>query len=163
MKIHLIVAMTRKGVIGAKGSIPWDLPGERRLFRRLTLGKTVIMGKNTWDSLPDNHRPLPGRRNIVVSAVLGRQKGAMVCRTLEEALENARESGKDIYCIGGAKLYKQALPLADALDVSWVQEAAKGDVFFPRVDWELWRCSLTKRHPGFTYKRYERKAGKKPL
>ena len=116
------------------------------------------MGKNTWLSLSDKYRPLPRRTNIIVSGTLQEQKGAIVCKSVEEALKVARIYGDDVFCIGGAQLYEAMLPLADVLHISWVKISYDGDTYFPKVDLDLWEEKETKDFDGFTYREYVHKA-----
>ena len=111
MPVNLIVAMTEDRVIGSKGSIPWKIPEEIKLFKELTTGNIVIMGRNTWDSLPEKYRPLPNRTNIIVSTTMQEQKGAIVCKTVQEAMQKTHEYSREVFCIGGAQIYAAMLPM----------------------------------------------------
>ena len=136
--LALIWAQTTTGVIGGKGDIPWHIPGEQRRFKQLTLGGTVIMGRKTWDSLPERVRPLPGRDNIVVTrSEEFEAPGAQVAHTVAEALALA-DPGKQAWCIGGGELYAQTIGLADRLEVTEVDLDAPGDAFAPPIG-EGWR------------------------
>jgi dihydrofolate reductase len=132
----IIVAMTENRVIGRAGTIPWQIPEELRLFRELTYGHTLIMGRRTFESIG---RPLPGRRNIVVSSRLPPTPGVEIRPDLDTALELAESAGeKKIFFIGGADLYAAALPLADLLHISWIKGEYEGDSWFPlfsRGEW----------------------------
>jgi dihydrofolate reductase len=136
------VAVARNGVIGVKGGLPWRLKSDLQLFKRLTLGKPVIMGRKTWDSLPI--QPLPGRLNLVLSKDGSFEPTrAVVCETFGEALEIAREQaaedGVDEVCvIGGAALFEMALPKARRLYITEVDAEPEGDVFFPALDEAQW-------------------------
>ncbi len=134
----LVAAVARNGVIGRDGGIPWHLPEDMARFRVLTLGRTVVMGRRTWDSLPDRFRPLPGRRNVVVTRQEGwAAKGAESAASLEDALALAGD--EEVAVIGGAELYAAALPLADALELTELDVDVEGDVRFPgwdRADFE---------------------------
>lgn len=136
--LALIAACARGGVIGIDNRLPWHLPEDMKFFRETTRGKPVIMGRKTWESLPDAFRPLPGRRNIVVSRNPGYvAPGASVVASLPEAL--AAASYADIaFVIGGAELYRQALPLADRLLLTEIDQAYEGDAFFPDFDRSAW-------------------------
>ncbi|MGE0828634.1 MAG: dihydrofolate reductase [Hyphomonadaceae bacterium] len=142
-KLLLVVARARNGVIGAQGGLPWRLGSDLKRFKAATLGKPVIMGRKTWDSLPK--APLPGRDNIVVSRDIGfRPQGARVFSDFEAALAAgqamAAGAGAGEYCvIGGAGLFERALPRADALLLTEVDLAPEGDVFFPPFDESQWR------------------------
>ncbi|WP_374478533.1 dihydrofolate reductase [Zoogloea sp.] len=136
--LALIAACGRGRVIGIDNRLPWHLPEDMKFFRETTRGKPVIMGRKTWESLPDAFRPLPGRLNIVVSRNAGFQAaGGTVVGSLPEALIAAGDA--DIaYVIGGAELYRQALPLADRLILTEIDQDYPGDAFFPAFSPEEW-------------------------
>mgnify|MGYP000579599113 CR=1 FL=1 len=137
--LSLIAAVARNGVIGKDNQLLWHLPGDMRHFRETTRGKPVIMGRKTWESLPDAFRPLPGRLNIVVSRNPGFEApGASVVASLPEALAAAGDA-EIAFVIGGAELYRQALPLADRLLLTEIDQAYEGDAFFPDFDRSTWR------------------------
>lgn len=152
-EIAIIVAMTRRGVIGDRGRLPWDIPADRRLFRRLTLGHTVIMGRRTFDSLP---AALDGRLNIVISRSCERLPGALVCHTFEEGLARGKAAGRPIFVIGGVEIYRAALPVANLLHVSWIRADINGDRFFPPLDLAGWHPVAVKEHPAFQHVVYRR-------
>jgi dihydrofolate reductase len=140
--VSIIAAVAENGVIGRDGDLPWRLSSDLRRFKEITLGKPVVMGRKTWDSIG---RPLPGRANIVVSRNADFvAEGADVAADIDAALEIARrraaETGADeIFVIGGAALYEAALGLAGRLYLTEVQAAVSGDTHFPDVDRALWR------------------------
>jgi len=145
------VARARNGVIGSAGALPWRLKSDLALFRALTLGKPVIMGRRTWDSLP--RRPLPGRINIVLSrdGTFG-PAGALVCEDFSEAVqigrEQAEEEGAEEVCvIGGAALFELALPRAGRIYLTEVEAEPAGDVWFPPFDETRWREVRREAHP----------------
>lgn len=122
--------MAENRVIGRNGAIPWDLPGDRRRFRELTWGHPVIMGRRTFESIG---RPLPGRRNIVLSRQEGYfAAGCIVVHDLPSALAAAGEAD-EIFVIGGGELYREALPRAERLYLTIVHREAEGDVLFPEI------------------------------
>ena len=132
MPVNLIWAEAADRVIGADGTIPWLLPEEQQHFKRLTMGATVVMGRGTWESLPASVRPLPGRRNIVVTRQASYDApGAEVASSLEDAF--ARAEG-DVWVIGGATVYEQALPLADRVVRTRVHLQVDGDCRAPVLD-----------------------------
>lgn len=141
MRLALIAAVAENGVIGRDNALPWYLPEDLAHFKRVTLGKPVVMGRHTFESIG---RPLPGRTNIVVSRRDGfRAGGCEVAASLDEALELAgraarREGVDEVVVIGGEKLYAAALPRADRLYLTEVHAAVEGDVNFPAVDWSQW-------------------------
>lgn len=161
------VARARNGVIGRGGDLPWRLKSDLALFKRLTLGKPVIMGRRTWDSL--RRKPLPGRTNIVLSRDGSfAPKGAVVCEDFSEAVQigrdQAREDGVDEICvIGGADLFALALPRARRMYLTEVDAEPEGDVFFPPFDEGEWREVTREVHPAaegddfaFTFRVLER-------
>lgn len=142
MRIALVVAVSKKGVIGRAGGLPWKLSSDLKLFRRLTMGKPVIMGRKTWESIG---RPLDGRLNIVVTrgAPIAHD-GVVTARSLEEALGVARKRAEadgadEIAVIGGGEIYRQALPHADRIYLTEVDLEVDGDTTFPELDPAIWR------------------------
>ncbi len=134
MKVSLVAAVAKRGVIGLNGTIPWRLPEDMARFRAVTIGHPVVMGRRTWDSLPDRFRPLPGRRNIVVTRNPGwRADGAEPARSLEDALELVAGEER-VSVIGGAELYAAALPRADELVLTEIELDVEGDTFFPAYE-----------------------------
>jgi dihydrofolate reductase len=131
MKLSLIAAMADNRVIGHENRLPWHLPADLQHFKAITLGKPVLMGRKTWESLG---RPLPGRTNIVITRDAGYiAEGCVVAHSLEEAVRAAGEAA-EIMVIGGAQLYRQALPLADTIYLTLVHAEFQGDTRFP--DWQ---------------------------
>jgi dihydrofolate reductase len=142
VSVSLIWAEAADRIIGADGTIPWRLPEEQQHFKRLTMGATVVMGRLTWESLPAAVRPLPGRRNIVVTRQSSYDApGAETASSLDEALER---SDGDVWVIGGAAIYAAALPHADRVVRTRVRLAVDGDVRAPVLD-EAW--TMVERDP----------------
>jgi len=134
--LSIVAAVARNGVIGREGGIPWHIPEDMARFRALTTGHPVLMGRKTWDSLPDRFRPLPGRRNVVVTRnPVWTADGAERAASLDTALE-LLDDPETVFVIGGASLYDQALPLADDLELTEVDLEPEGDAFFPAWDRE---------------------------
>jgi dihydrofolate reductase len=134
-RIVLVLAMASNGIIGVRGAIPWRIAEDMKRFKAITLGKPVVMGRKTWDSLP--RKPLPGRQNIVVTRdPAWRADGAVAVRSLDEAL--AREA-PEISVIGGAEIYRAALPIADAVELTEVHADFDGDARLPPFDPRAWR------------------------
>lgn len=132
MRIVLVVAAARNGVIGRDGGLPWHLPGDLKRFKALTFGKPILMGRKTWESLP--RRPLPGRENLVVSrsAAPGEREGARWFAGLDAALAHARDGGAAELCvIGGAEIFRETLPLADTIHMTWIERDVEGDTHLP--------------------------------
>ncbi|MFH1872130.1 MAG: dihydrofolate reductase [Pseudomonadota bacterium] len=137
-QLTLIAAVARNRVIGIDNRLPWHLPADLRHFKALTSGHAVIMGRKTWESLPEKFRPLPGRRNIVVTRDASyRAEGAVVALSLPAALAAAGDG--EAFLIGGAELYATALPLADRLQLTEIDASFEGDTWFPAIDPGLWR------------------------
>ena len=135
--VTLVLAMAENGVIGNKGGLPWHIPDDLRRFKQLTLGKPCIMGRRTWESLP--RKPLPGRTNIVVTRDKGfSAEGAVVVHSLEEALALTQDA-PEVAIIGGAELFKQAIPFANRVDLTEVQAEIEGDTRMPAFDRTIWR------------------------
>ena len=135
MKIGLIWAQARGGVIGRGGVMPWHLPEDLAHFKQLTQGSPVVMGRKTWDSLPARFRPLPGRRNVVVTRnAAWRAEGADRAGSLDEALALVADAPK-AFVIGGGELYATALPRADELVLTEIDASFdEADAHFPRFD-----------------------------
>ena len=131
MRLHLIFARAANGVIGYQGTLPWHLPEDLAHFKRTTLGCPVIMGRKTWDSLPPKFRPLPGRMNVVITRQADWQaQGAVVAHSLQAAMALC-EALPDVWVIGGAQIYQQALPLAATAEITEIDIAPEGDAFAP--------------------------------
>jgi dihydrofolate reductase len=158
--IALVVAWAGpERVIGRDGGLPWHLPSDMKHFRELTTGGTVVMGRRTWESIPEKFRPLPGRRNIVLSSRAPSLDGAEVYDSLESALAAA---GTDAYVIGGGATYEETLPLADRVYATEIAGAVAGDTFFPALDAAAWAVSsasepVVENGHEFTIKVYERR------
>jgi dihydrofolate reductase len=138
MPLHMIYARARNGVIGNKGQLPWHLPEDLAHFKRTTLGQPVVMGRVTWESLPEKFRPLPGRSNVVVSRQVSfSAPGAQVVSSLEAAMALFPLT-EVIWLIGGAQLYAQGLSLAPQIVVTEIDADYEGDAFAPVLppsDW----------------------------
>lgn len=150
MKLSLIVAMAQNGVIGRDNGLPWRLPADLRYFKATTLGKPVIMGRNTHESIG---RALPGRVNIVVTRnVTARFDGCEVVHSLAEAIDRAAlacvaGNSDEAFVIGGAQLYQQAVEAADRLYLTQVQAQVDGDTWFPEFDRSQWTLLQQVDHP----------------
>jgi len=137
-ELVLVAAVARNGVIGRDGALPWHLSADMQHFREVTRDGPVVMGRRTWDSLPPRYRPLPGRTNVVVSRRAGlAADGALVAPSLQAALRLAQlrlGPARRVFVIGGAQLYREAVPLADVLELTEVQADVAGDTHFPFWD-----------------------------
>ena len=139
--LTIIVATAKDRAIGKGNTIPWFAPEDLAMFKRETLGGAVIMGRNTWDSLPK--KPLPSRENIVVSS---KMEGEQVVSSFTEACRKAQDLGYNrLYAMGGASIYAEALPLADRLMITEVDLEVEGaDTFFPAYDLKDWQLVSSK-------------------
>ena len=165
LPLSLIAALGENRVIGVDNSMPWHLPGDFKYFKATTLGKPIIMGRKTWDSLG---RPLPGRLNLVVSRQADLQlEGAEVFASLDAAVERAQAWAKEqgvseVMLIGGAQLYTQALADADRLYLTRVGLSPQGDAWFPEFDQAQWTLVSNEPHaaeegkPAFSFEVWER-------
>jgi dihydrofolate reductase len=155
MILSLIVAVAENGVIGKDNRLPWHLPEDLRYFKQVTLGKPVVMGRKTFESIG---RPLPGRSNIVVTGDPDwRAEGVLVAHSLEEALTLA--SGEEVFVIGGARLFAEALPRAQRLYLTEIHRAYQGDVRFPDWNRAEWRETARRRvegDPPISFLRFDR-------
>jgi dihydrofolate reductase len=156
--LALIAAVAKNGVIGANNALPWRLPADLARFKSLTLGHSVVMGRRTWQSL---RRPLVGRQNIVVTHQAGfAAEGADIAHSLDGALALA-QMPLPAFCVGGAALYREALPRADVLYMTEIDRDFEGDVRFPGFDRSRWRVISREeaRSPdgfGYAFVTYER-------
>jgi dihydrofolate reductase len=136
--LSLILARAHNGVIGKNNALPWHLPEDMAYFKKTTLGKPVIMGRKTWESLPPKFRPLPGRRNIVVTRNANwYDAGAARAMSLQAALGMV-EFEPEVFVIGGAQLYAEAMLIAQRIYLTQIEHAFEGDAFFPALDTAQW-------------------------
>ena len=162
-EVVIIAAVAKNRVIGRDNQLIWHIPEDMAHFKALTRGQTVIMGRKTWESLPDAFRPLPGRINIVISRNPGFQAaGGTVVGSLEDALAAAGDA-EIAFVIGGAELYRQALPLADRLYLTEIDRDFAGDAFFPAFDRDAWQevsrnARIAESGLPFAFVTYERRA-----
>lgn len=133
MKLHLIYARARNGVIGKDNQMPWHLPEDLAHFKRVTLGQPVIMGRKTWDSLPAKFRPLPGRQNIVITRQSDWQaEGALRAGSIQEAMHLCGDA-PDAWIMGGAEIYRLAEPMANTAVVTEIDADFEGDAYAPTL------------------------------
>lgn len=157
--VSIVVAYASNRAIGHRGTLPWRLPSDLRRFRELTTGGTVVMGRRTFQSLPDAHRPLRERRNLVLSSSGNLDaRGAEVHAGLDAALQACEEN---CFVIGGAAVYEQALPRAERVYATHVEAEPQGDVFFPALAAAEWRCAaesepLHENGLAFVFRTYDR-------
>lgn len=144
--VAMVAAVAENGVIGNKGGIPWRLPSDMAFFKRMTMGKPIVMGRKQYESVG---KPLPGRTNMVVTRQRGYQpEGVLVVSALEAALEHAQaiasaDRASEVMIIGGGNIYAQAMPFADRLYITHVALAPDGDTFFPVIDEAEWEAAET--------------------
>ncbi len=151
--IAIIAAMTANRVLGRNNQLPWHVPGDLKNFMRVTTGNVVIMGRNTFDSMG---KPLPNRRNIVVSRTMAPRKRVEVYRDIPTALHHAEADENDTFIIGGAQIYKPCIAYADTMYLSYVKGDYEGDTFFPEFDESEWEVVEEEDFPEYTYRVYRR-------
>jgi dihydrofolate reductase len=156
--VTVVAAVARNGVIGADGGLPWHLPGDLRRFKETTLGHVLVMGRRTFDSIG---RALPDRTTVVVTRRAGWQAGAqpspvLVAHSLPEALQRAALVDDEVFVVGGAEIYAEAIDLADRLRITWVDREPEGDAVFPSVDWARWVEVEREEYDGWAVSTYRR-------
>jgi dihydrofolate reductase len=154
--ITLVAAVARNGCIGKDGTLPWRIAEDMQRYRRITMGKVVVMGRKTWESIPAKFRPLPGRINVVVTRNPDYPvpDGVERAPSLEAAL--AAHAREEVIVNGGGEIYARAMPRADALDITHVDRDVDGDTFFPAIDPVVWRETWREDHEGFAFVTYRR-------
>ena len=160
MRLSIVVAVAENGVIGRRGSLPWRLSDDLKMFKRLTTGHTIVMGRKTWESIG---RALPGRRSVVITRGDDfRAEGAEAVHSLAEALE-LTERDDEVFITGGAEVFREALSQCDRIYLTRVHANVDGDVFFPPIDWREWREVAREEHSAdeknqypFTFLTYDR-------
>ena len=160
-QLHLIVAHARNKTIGQNGTMPWYLPEDLKHFKRTTIGKPVIMGRKTWQSLP---KALPGRTNIVITRQADfSAEGATVVHTIDEAIELVKAEPV-AFIIGGAELYRQTMPLVSVAHITHINADFDGDAVFDAFDEADWLLVDEENHPAtdshpfsYSFRRYEKK------
>jgi len=155
-EVVIIAAVAKNRVIGKDNQLIWNIPEDMAHFKALTAGHTVIMGRKTWESLPPRFRPLPGRRNIVVS----RQDnyaapGAEVTDSLENSLKLA-STDPTVFIIGGEQIYGQAMALADRLEITEVDLEPEGDAWFPEISTAIWKPAARSEGSGYAFVSYRK-------
>lgn len=142
--IALVVAMAENRVIGKENKLIWHLPADLKHFKNLTTGHPIIMGRKTYESIG---KPLPNRTNIIITRQADFEaEGCLIAHSLSEALMMAQQMDAEIFVIGGAEIYKQALFLADTIYLTEVHHAFEGDTFFPEIDDLLWQETSREEH-----------------
>lgn len=154
--IALVAAVSENNCIGKSGTLPWYIPEDLKRFKQITTGHTVLMGRKTWESIPEKFRPLPNRKNIVITRnlVYPVPEGVVLYHSVEEALQN--EQG-DIMVIGGAEIYAQSIAHADTLYITHIQTFIKdGTAFFPTIDRTIWKEVERDEHELFSFVTYKK-------
>ncbi len=157
MPVTIVAAVARNGVIGVDGGLPWHLPDDLRRFKALTLGHVLVMGRKTYESIG---RPLPGRTTVVVTRNAAWDAGSeevVVAPGLEEAVRAATAIDDEVFVVGGAQVYADALPLTDRLELTLVDDEPDGDTTFPAVEWDDWVEVGREHGDGLAYVTYERR------
>jgi dihydrofolate reductase len=155
--VTIVAAVARNGVIGVDGGLPWHLPDDLRRFKSLTMGHVLVMGRRTYESIG---RPLPGRTTVVVTRNAGWDPGSedvLVATGLDEAIGAAKAIDDEVFVVGGAQVYADALPLADLLELTLVDDEPDGDTIFPPVEWGDWDELRRDDGDGVAYVTYERR------
>ena len=144
-RVSLIAAMSRNRVIGRDNRLPWHLPADLKRFKELTMGHHIVMGRKTWESI---NRLLPGRTSVIVTHDPAFQfPGAKIARSVEDALQQCGDD-PEVFVIGGAQLFRAALPLAQRLCLTTVQIDVEGDTYMPQLDLSQWQLISEESHSG---------------
>lgn len=157
MSLAIIAAVAENNIIGIKNALPWNIPEDLQRFKALTMGKTVLMGQKTFESLLDRlNRPLPGRKSVVVSndPNFNAPSGVEVFRDLQQALDAYRNT--ELFVIGGGSIYRQTIDQANTLYITHVHKSVEGDVSFPLIDPKIWRKVEEEQREGFSFVKYQR-------
>lgn len=169
IKVTAVVAMAQNNCIGKDNDLPWHIPEDLKRFKALTLGKPVIMGRKTFQSIFDRlGKPLPGRTNIVISRSGFEHEGVVSCSDLRDAIETAKQiaaeqSHDEIIIGGGAQIYEQALEFCDYIHLTQVHQNVDGDAFFPDIETSIWddkqceKFEATEKAPAYSFITLERK------
>ena len=160
MKLVIIVAVAENRVIGNNGKIPWRIPEDMAHFKQLTIPHPVVMGRVTYESIPEKFRPLLHRKNIVLSERRDfdpKNNEVIVCKSISEALEKAGSYDTEAHIIGGQKIYEKTIDLANRLEITEVHKSYKGDAFFPEFDRQRWKEVARSDCGEYSFVSYKRK------
>jgi dihydrofolate reductase len=155
MEKIIVAAIAENGVIGKNGELPWHIPEDMEHFKELTMGHPVLMGRTTFESLPDSVKPLPGRTNIVLTRS-GVEADVKEAESPHQGYRIAEEHGDKVFIIGGASVYEQTLDDADRMEITRIHEEYDGDVKFPEWDEESWEEIDREDQGDFTFLTYEK-------
>ncbi|WP_277655821.1 dihydrofolate reductase [Seleniivibrio woodruffii] len=151
-ELYLIAAMTKDRVIGSGGKMPWHIPQDLKMFRKITTGNIVVMGRKTYESIG---KPLPERENIILSHTP--VEGVTVCGSILEAVRIGELSDKKLFFIGGAEVYGQVINIVSHMLISWINGSHKGDSYFPEIDFSEWHEADKAYYDDFTMVHYTRR------
>ena len=160
--VSIIVAISQDNGIGKDNMLLWHIPEDLKRFKKLTMGQCIIMGKKTWESLP--RKPLPGRKNIVLTDVPGELiDQSVTAYSIEDALNKCSDN-EEVFIIGGGSIYRQFMPLADRLYITHIHKKTEADTYFPEIPDTEWEVTYKEEHasesaeiPSYSYVIYERK------
>lgn len=154
--ISLIAAISENNCIGKDNLLPWHIPEDLAHFKKITTGKIVLMGRKTWESIPEKFRPLPNRKNIVITTQtdFAAPENVEIYHSINDAI--AKHTDEDMFIIGGATIYTQTINLADTLYITHVSQVVDGDAFFPDIDKHIWKETERENHDKFSFVKYER-------
>lgn len=156
--ITLVAAISKNNCIGKNGAIPWHIPEDWKRMQTITMGKVIIMGRRTWESIPEKRRPLPGRINVIITREPKERfpAGVEAYPTIQDAL--AAHPNEEIIGFGGQKIFEDMLPIADTLEITHVNQTVDGcDAYFPVIDARVWKESWREDHHGFSFVTYKKK------
>lgn len=156
--ITLVAAISKNNCIGKGGAIPWHIPEDWKRMQAITMGKVLVMGRKTWESIPEKRRPLPGRTNVVITHEPPEHfpGGVEVYPTVQAAL--AAHQGDEIISFGGQKIFEETIAIADLLEITHVDQTIDAcDAFFPPIDPTVWKESWREDHEGFSFVTYKRR------
>lgn len=157
MPITLVAAISKNNCIGKNGELPWNISEDLKRVKALTLGKVLIMGRNTWESIPEKYRPLPQRTNVVITRndTYPLPKEVKKYASIQEALH--AHDGEDIISFGGEGIFREMITYADTLEITHVDQTVDlCDAYFPEIDMDVWKEVWREDHDGFSFVRYTR-------
>ena len=157
MNISIIVAISKNGVIGRNNKLAWNLPDDMFYFSKMTIGHSVIMGRKNWDSIPNKWRPLPNRKNIIISRNINQNiKNVDITNSIEKAIKIGRKNeDEEIFIIGGGEIYNLGLKYADKLYITEIKKIINGDTYFPKWNKNEWKEISRITHPSDIKHKYE--------
>ena len=156
MSITIIAAIGTNNVIGTDNDLPWHIPEDLKHFKNITTRHTVLMGRKTWESIPQKFRPLPNRKNIIITTQTEytAPEGVLIYHSLEKAFANHKT--EQLFVIGGGNIYHETIPYADTLYITKVPQIIDGDTFFPEINLTIWEKTEEKQQGELTFITYKR-------